>query len=123
MASTDSLPEVVRRRVVPIFVRLAIEAVLTDVARRKLLNRGEGHDAVERRLERCTTTTKLAALALFEDEERGAEVMARLGTYGRESQDVFRHAKEGAHQGYDGDLVQFVRDAEHRLIAGLRRQA
>jgi hypothetical protein len=122
IAQTDELPELVRQRVVPGFARLAIEAILSDIARRKLLRKGVAHEDVEHRVDECTTMTKLAALALFEDENKGGEVLSRLGTYGKPAVDAFQIANKGAHEGHGGDLVSFVRDAE-ALVTGLRRQA
>ena len=121
IAKTDDLPEVVRQRVVPGFCRLAIEAILTDIARRRLLRRGVPHQDVESRVASCTTLNMRAALALFEDESKSGEVMSRLNMYGKYAPDAFRAVNKGSHVGLGGDLVGFVRDAE-RLVNDLRRQ-
>lgn len=119
VAHTHELPDDVRRRVVPGYCRLAIEAVLNDVVRRKLLGQGTAHDEVEDRLVAVTTLNKRAALALFGDEERGGDVLSRLGAYGKSAQDAYQAANKGTHDGYGGDLIRLVKDAE-QLVEKLR---
>jgi hypothetical protein len=119
IANTSELPESARRLVVPGNCRLAIEAVLNDVARRKLLAAGTGHAEVEERLAGITTLNKRAALALFGDDDRAGEVLTRLGTYGKWAQDAYQAANKGTHDGKVGDLFQLARDTE-RLVDKLR---
>ena len=53
------------------------------------------------------------SLALFDDAERGGEVMARLNrSFGSWAGDVFKQCKDGAHQEVAGDLKMMIRDAE-----------
>ncbi len=56
--------------------------------------------------------TTLAALAFFDDRERGSEVMARLNKYGGWAGDAFKQCNEGAHKEYAGDLKQLINDSE-----------
>jgi hypothetical protein len=58
--------------------RLALEATCMEVVRRRRLTRGEAHAAVERTLSEAGHLTGLAALALFDDVERGGDVLERL---------------------------------------------
>lgn len=120
VAKTEDLPRVVGERVVPGFCRLAVEAVLTEIARRRLLATGTPHDEVERRIAGATSLNKRLALALFEDSERVQDAHKRLGMYGAEAGDTFRTLNRGAHEGYGGDLVELTRASE-RLVANLRR--
>lgn len=56
--------------------------------------------------------TTLAALAFFDDRERGSEVMARLNKVGTWAGDVFKDCKEGAHKEFTGDIQTLIRDTE-----------
>lgn len=78
VASTAELPSSAAAHVVPGLCRLALEAVCMEVVRRRRLTRGETHAAVERALSEAGQLTGLAALALFDDVERGGEVHERL---------------------------------------------
>ena len=78
LAKTDQLPVVVAERVIPGFCRMALEAACAAVVRRRRLGRGEPHAEVERLLGGAGRLTQLAALALFDDRDRGGDVMGRL---------------------------------------------
>jgi hypothetical protein len=120
LASTEDLPREVAVQVVPAFCRLAIESACTDVTRRRLLGRGVRHDEVERRLLASRTLYQQAALALFEDAERGGEVMRYLSNhFGGWAADTFKATNKGAHAGVDGDLRGLINQT-HRLTNGLR---
>jgi hypothetical protein len=119
VAHTKELPDSARRLVVPGYCRLALEAVLNDVVRRKLLAQGVPHTDVEDRLAAVTTLTMRAALAMFGDDQRGGEVLPRLGAYGRWAQDAYQAANKGAHDGYSGDLIGLAKDTE-QLVDKLR---
>jgi hypothetical protein len=56
--------------------------------------------------------TPLAALAFFDDAQKGSDVMARLNKFGGWAGDAFRQCNEGAHKEYAGDLQQLIRDTE-----------
>jgi len=99
--------------------RFALESVLNDVARRKLLGNGVAHAEVEDRLAAVTTLTMRAALALFEDANRGGDVLTRLGAYGHWAQDAYQAANKGTHEGYRGDLAALQRDTR-KLVDKLR---
>jgi DNA repair exonuclease SbcCD ATPase subunit len=113
LASTEDLPSSVALRVVPGFCRMGLEAACMEAIRRRRLGRGESHQEVERLLESATRLTVLVSWTLFDDGERGGEVMATLNKrFGKWAGDVFKMLNKGAHQGYEGDLLQLVRDAE-----------
>jgi recombinational DNA repair ATPase RecF len=78
VAGTAELPASTASHVVPGLCRLALEAACVEVVRRRRLARGEAHADVTRLLADAASLTRLAALALFDDAGRGAEVPARL---------------------------------------------
>lgn len=122
LARTDELPDAVRQRVVPGFCRLAVEAILTDIARRALLRKGVAHEEVEQLIAEATTLNKRLALALFQDVERVSDAHSRIGAmYGKDMREAFFAVNKGAHDGIAGDLVGFVRRVE-QLVDHLRRQ-
>jgi hypothetical protein len=112
LAHTSDLPLPIVRRVVPGMCRLAIEAALMRVVRRRRLAAGRTHAAVEDELAANAKLTPLAALALFDDRERGSDVVPRLTKLGPWASDVFKRCRDGAHQETDGDLMTMIRDAE-----------
>jgi hypothetical protein len=122
VAQTDELPEAVRQRVVPGFCRLAVEAILNDIARRGLFKGGIDHMRAEETINDAQTLNKKLALALFQDASKVTDAVKRVGAmYGKEMQDVFFTLNKGTHQGVGGDLVGFARQAEI-LVTNLRRQ-
>ena len=112
LVHTADLPAPVLRRLVPGFCRSAIEAAFISVVRRKRLAAGQSHAEVEEELKKAGTLNLLAALALFNDLERGGDVMARLNRFGQWAGDVFKQCKEGTHVEVEGDLRMMIDDAE-----------
>ncbi len=107
----------------PGFCRIALEAACVEAIRRRRLGRGDRAEDVEKALDRADKLTKKAALALFDDEHRGAEVLARLGAFGgARVRDVYQRCNRGAHEPIAGSLATFVDDAAE-LARNLRRQA
>lgn len=120
-AETTVGPGVVRE-VVPALCRSALEAALTRVARRKLLAAGVGHDALDERLRQARTTTQLAALALFEDADRGGGVLPHFDKWGKGYADTYRAVREGTHGDFDGDVGALC-NATEALIERVERSA
>ncbi|GMV23952.1 MAG: hypothetical protein AMXMBFR57_39010 [Acidimicrobiia bacterium] len=122
LVRTTDLPDAVRRRVIPGFCRLAIEAALSLRITRRAAAQGRSPSAVAEAMAGCTTTMMLAALALFDDRARGGDVLARLNQWGRWAADAFQVCRTGAHAAVadDVDLEQLVRDTE-RLANNLER--
>lgn len=118
LVRTTDMPESAMRRVVPGLCRSALEAAATDAYRRRRLANGERHSDVEAQLLAATTVTTKAALALFDDPERGGDVMTRLNRIGGWAGTAFRRCKEGAHGEDDGDIRQLVQDAD-KLVSQL----
>jgi hypothetical protein len=111
LAKTDQLPAVVAERVIAGFCRMALEAACAAVVRRRWLGRGEPHAEVEELLAGATLK-RLAALALFDDGNRGGDVMARLNRDKPRAADAFRQCNEGAHGATPSALMPFIRDVE-----------
>lgn len=78
VAGTAALPTNAASHVVPGLCRLALEAACTEVVRRRRLSRGEAHAEVERTLGAAEHLSRLASLALFDDPERGNDVVGRI---------------------------------------------
>ena len=112
LASTRELPGPVMRRVVPGYCRSALEAVFIGMVRRRMLADGRSHTDVEESLAKAGTLNTLAALALFDDRDRGGDVMARLNRIGGWAGVAFKDCEEGAHQEFTGDIQLLIRDTE-----------
>ncbi len=119
VAGTAELPSSAASYVVPGLCRLALEAACMEVVRRRRLSRGQAHAEVEHALAEAGSLTRLAALALFDDVERGAEVPDRIG---REVGAPFASAFRGSEEGKEIeslDTVELVRRTS-KLTAWLR---
>lgn len=112
LVHTTELPVSVLRRLVPGFCRSALEAAFITVVRRRRLAAGRSHSDVEEELKGAGKLTPLAALALFDDREKGSDVMNRLNKFGSWAGDVFRQCKDGAHDEVAGDLKLIIQDSE-----------
>jgi hypothetical protein len=96
---THGLPVEAARCVVPGLCREALE--------------NNSHAEVEALLLKAHKLNNLAALALFDDSARAGDVMSRINKdVSRAAGDTLKACNEGAHDGYAGVLVDFVRDAE-----------
>jgi recombinational DNA repair ATPase RecF len=112
LTRTENLPEEVARRVVPGFCRLAIEAASMEAIRRRRIGRGDPHADVEELLSRVTRVTVFASLALFDDPNRGGDVLGTLNQkFGKRAADAFVGASKGVHEGYGNGLPDLVRDS------------
>jgi recombinational DNA repair ATPase RecF len=114
----EVLGEAVVRRIAPGFCRSALEAALLRRARRDLLRQGTADAEVQRRVADARTTHELAALALFGDATRGADVYKALGRYGTGAGDLFKALKESGHQPYPGSIRDLIGDTR-RLCRAL----
>ena len=120
VASTADLPSSAAAQVVPGLCRLALEAACMEVVRRRRLGRGEPHAEVERALSGAGRLTRLAALAFFDDVERGGDVLSHVEREnGRAAADTFRRCDEGRREAQTVASVDLVRQAS-KLAAWLR---
>jgi recombinational DNA repair ATPase RecF len=105
LAFTTELPLEIARRTVPGFCRLAIEAACWEVVRRRRLLRGDSFVKVEESVAEAKTLTQLASLALYDEKDRGSDVLPRINRdFGPEQGDAFKASNTGPHEGYAGDL-------------------
>jgi hypothetical protein len=118
VAKTAGLPAQAARRVIPGLCRLAVEAACMEAVRRRRLAKGENYAAVEELLTDASHgLTRLAALALFDDLDRGGDVLAALRKAEPNFPNTFQTLNRGAH-GIDGPLptVDLARSAENLAL-------
>ncbi|WP_433287802.1 AAA family ATPase [Pseudonocardia sp. CA-142604] len=104
----DDMPDVLRREIVANCCRGALEAAAHAKVRRVRLGRGDAHADVERGLEKARKTHDKVTLAVFDDPDRGGDLLPRLNRVGRWAGDTLQACKEGAHRTYTGDLAALV---------------
>lgn len=113
LAKTENLPEAVARRVVPGFLRAALEAACNDAIRRRDLAAGIPHAKVEQRIVDADALTKRLALLLHGDVNKHTSVLADVERrFGRSKTDVLRRVNKGSHEGDAGDLWGLVLNTE-----------
>jgi len=102
----------VAARVVPGFCRLALEAACVEAVRRRRLAAGSPHADVEEALGRCTTLTTFLALALFDDETKGSQVLTSVNNrFGARAGDTVKLVNKGVHDTIAADLRDLARNA------------
>jgi hypothetical protein len=60
------------------------------------------------------------ALAMFDDAERTGDVLARLHKMNPRAADAFKGCNLGAHEAFDGDVEDLVKDTEKLADAVIR---
>jgi hypothetical protein len=128
LAKTQELDNAVKAVAVAGLCRYALEAACVEVVRARRLGAGVPHATVEEALERAQQLRVKLSLALFDDPDRGGDVVPELVRLGRRAGgglgqafvEVFRAAKDGPHQPYADDLKQLTRNTE-KLAKALRR--
>lgn len=111
----------VRTPVVAELCRSALEYACQRVVWRVRTARGDRHADIEDALQRAHKTTSLFALALFDDADRGGDVLSRLRNgYGGWAVNAYDLSRKAVHGGVVvADLPGFVNDAR-RLAEALR---
>jgi len=118
VAKTAGLPDQAARRVIPGLCRFAVEAACMEAVRRRRLGKGENYAAVEKLLTDASHgLTKLVALTLFDDPDRGGDVLAALRKAEPNFPNTFQTLNRGAH-GIDGAVptVDLARSAENLAL-------
>src|SRR4029079_17371482 len=118
VANSARLPAPAARRVIPGLVRFAVEAACMEAVRRRRLAKGENYAAVEELLEQAShRLTSLAALTLFDDVERGGDVLGALKKAEPSFPDTFQTLNRGAH-GSAGPVptIDLARSAENLAL-------
>ena len=76
---------------------------------------------VEESIAEAKTLTQLASLALYDDRDRGSDVLPRINReFGPEQGDAFTASNRGPHEGYAGDLKTLTQRTS-TLTAQLRK--
>jgi hypothetical protein len=120
LCADQVLPAEVAAKVVPGLCRLAVEAAFTEAIRRTQLRAGKRHAEVEAGIAAAGTLTAKAALAMFGDAAKGADVLPRLDNWRRSAADTYRSLNEGSHAGHSGSLRTLVNDS--RALTTLIRE-
>ncbi|GAA1256250.1 ATP-binding protein [Pseudonocardia aurantiaca] len=102
------MPDDLRREIVANCCRGALEAAAHTKVRRVRLGRGDAHADVDRALAAAAKTHDKVTLAVFDDPDRGGDLLPRLNRVGRWAGDTLQACKEGAHRTYNGDLAALV---------------
>lgn len=101
-----------KRRVVPVFCRSALEAAAVERFTRAELRNGSAAHEVGAKLDAAKTAMQTLALGLFGDSERSGEVFRHLNAKSRSYTDCLKKCQEGAHDVGANDLESLVEDAE-----------
>ncbi|MFJ2085613.1 AAA family ATPase [Micromonospora chokoriensis] len=115
LARNDEIPAEVRGPVVAELCRSAIEAACHRAVWRTRVARGVPHADIEAAIEDASRRlTTIVALALFDDSDRGGDVLGQLlRRHGRRAVDAYQACRNGVHGGYLADLPGLVADARH----------
>ncbi|MBM0255687.1 AAA family ATPase [Micromonospora sp. 4G55] len=112
LARNDELPADVRAPVVAELCRSAVEAACHQRVWRAQVTRGVPHDDIEAAIvDASRRLTTIVALAVFDDAERGGDVLGWLGRHGGWAVSAYRACREGVHGAYLADLPGLVADA------------
>ncbi len=111
VALSRDIPEEVRAPVVAELCRSALEAACHRVVWRVRTAKGECRLDIETDLQKAGKNITLAfALALFDDVNRGGDVLSRINSaYGRRAGDAYQACRRGVHGQWHGDLPDLVR--------------
>ncbi|MEV0805038.1 AAA family ATPase [Micromonospora sp. NPDC050200] len=112
LARNDELPADVRGPVVAELCRSALEAACHLRVWRARVARGVPHDDVEAAIvDASRRLTTIVALAVFDDADRGGDVLGWLGRHGGWAVGAYKACREGVHGAYQADLPRLVTDA------------
>jgi hypothetical protein len=117
LSRSDDVPAEVRGPVVAELCRSALEAACHRVVWRTRVGRGVPHADIEKAIEAASRRlTTVVALAVFDDADRGGDVLGWLGRrHGPRAVNAYKACREGVHGAYLTDLPGLVADA--RLLA------
>jgi energy-coupling factor transporter ATP-binding protein EcfA2 len=118
-ANSGEVDEAVRFPVVAELCRCAIEATFQRMVWKRRLARGDRHGDIEAAIKGAGRLSTLAALAFFDDPDRGGEVLNRLNRIGPWAANAYQACRRGVHGRYHGDLRDMVRDTRG-LVGNVR---
>ena len=110
VAADSNLAPPVAERVVDPLCRHGMEAAFVERARRDLFASGMEHADVDMRVAEANTTNKKAALGLFGDSTRTADVLPKLNSIHKWVADTFKTVRDSAHVPPGTDLKKLVND-------------
>ncbi|WKT97472.1 AAA family ATPase [Micromonospora soli] len=115
LARTEEIAAEVRGPVVAELCRSAIEAACHRIVWRRRAARGVPHDEIEAAVVAASRQlTNTVALALFDDADRGGEVLGYLSRrHGPRAVAAYRFCGRSVHGSYLVDLPELVADARH----------
>jgi hypothetical protein len=121
LAATPDLPDGVKRGLVPGYCKSALDAVCSDIHRRRRLAAGASHRTVEEELLDATTAARRVALVVCNDASKPtthvrAEIARRWDPAAGET---FQTLARAGHARYTGDCKQLVKDTRG-LVKKLR---
>ncbi|MEU1687942.1 AAA family ATPase [Micromonospora sp. NPDC005707] len=121
LARTEEIASEVRGPVVAELCRSAIEAACHRIVWRRRVARGVPHHDIEAAVVAASRRlTTIVALALFDDANRGGDVLGYLSRrHGSRAVGAYKACKEGVHGAYLFDLPVLVADVRH-LAEALR---
>ncbi|MEU8130027.1 AAA family ATPase [Micromonospora sp. NPDC049049] len=113
LARNEEIPAEVRGPVVAELCRSAVEAACHRSVWRNRVARGVRHADIEAAIEDASRrVATIVALAVFDDAEKGGEVLGWLGRrHGRRAVNAYQACREGVHGAYLADLPGLVADA------------
>ncbi|MET7671361.1 AAA family ATPase [Micromonospora luteifusca] len=119
LARNEEIPAEVRGPVVAELCRSALEAACHRVVWRNRVVRGVPHADIENVIEAASRRlATIVALALFDDAEKGGDVLGWLGRrHGRRAVNAYQACREGVHGAYLADLPGLVADARFLAAA------
>ncbi|MCX5115958.1 AAA family ATPase [Micromonospora sp. NBC_00362] len=120
LARNEEIPADVRGPVVAELCRSAVEAACHRSVWRNRVARGVRHTDIEEAIEEASRrVATTVALAVFDDAEKGGDVLGWLGRrHGRRAVNAYQACREGVHGAYLADLPGLVADAR-LLVAAL----
>ncbi|MGS2619525.1 AAA family ATPase [Micromonospora sp. LZ34] len=117
LARNEEIAAEVRGPVVAELCRSTLEAACHRVIWRTQVGRGVPHGDIEKAIEAASRRlTTILALAVFDDADRGGDVLGWLSRrHGSRAVNAYKACREGVHGAYLADLPGLVADA--RLLA------
>ena len=111
VAKSAEVDKEVRAPVVAELCRSALEAACHRVIWRRKLKLGVRHADIEAAIEQARRLATTFALALFDDPDRGGDVLSALNRkYGHRAADAYQSCRGGVHTAYVDDLPALVTD-------------
>lgn len=119
LVRTQQIPEDLKRRVVPLQCRKALEAQLRDRVWAALLSRGLDYDEVEQRIEEAGSAVELFSLALFAEQRPRNEVYVRMDDKWPKSASQLKYLNSAVHDPKPDMDVDALVSTTRRLVQAI----